>query len=764
MGEYLYILKGNSLVRANASTWQIDRQLTREDGLSGSQILDICYSHDLDRLVVVYTDGIIDVMQPDGSIWTIPDFSNAPMAGTDKTILSIREQQGLLFLHTNYGFAIADLERLVMLHNISLGTRVSCAWIYSDHFFYSSESGTFFCPRYNSNPYLADSWKPTNTSYHITRALILDSAGKQQCWLMRAGGKLCRIYPGEIKMYETYTGGTISDLQRAGQYVMANTADSLVLFDTRLGVPPMKEADCKPGQRIACRQTSPLIDGKAIGICALNDTCSSFGLLYADGGIYADSFANVSARSFEAIALHDAPLTISNHQQSSMINRVVTSPSGNVAMTYVPPLTTGYGKMLGIDGFLTTVTPDGQWDNLDKTCVTSYLTPGEGQMRFCAIDEMIADPFYPERYWFSTLEDGVVGIDHGKFLCRYDAPSTNGGLETCSPNCTRIGGMGFDAKGNFWCFCEGHNYGLRVLSRATDKWYKFRINGLEKEYGFTHLCVTRLNGRHQVWGCQHFKYQLTNVFCYDYGQDITSSDDDRYVVFKTIKPNHAGAVPFVPYYNRGIYEGPTGAIWLLNTSGLYIFDDPDAVFDQPGEVRQVLSDVEPTSLTIDSQNRVWVSTNGQGIYLFSADGREQLAQFTSANSILGSNDVQSVSYQPKSSQLWIVTDGQILSYAYDADEYDTSPTQFTTQAYCHPSQVQIGSSVTVNVFGLKDYSPAYVSNSQGRILQQDTALGGIINIHTANLPVGSYTINATDAEGNHGDLVTFSVVPSQQQP
>lgn len=757
MGDYLYILKGNSLLRAHADTWQIDRELSREDGLSGNQIIDLCYSYELNRLAIVYANGLIDVMHEDGSIWTIPDLYNAPMAGIDKTILSVREQEGQLFVHTMYGFGVADLDKQVFVHNFNFGFPVSCAWYYGDYFFYSNDSGIFYCPRLNSNPYLTTSWTPTKNAYHIEKAIVIVNNGKEQCWLLRHDKKLCRIYPGETNSWPCYSGGAVSSIQRSGRYIMASTPDSLVFFNTDLGLLPTDETHLKYGQRIACRQSSPYVDGKAIDICPLNDNGDSFGLLYSDSGLYADTIVSSSARTFETAAIHEQPLSSDNHQQSGQINRVVCSPNGEVAMSYVPTLSVSYGTMIKTNGFLTTVGTDGEWTNLAKECVTDYITIGN--KRFCAIDEMVADPLNPSRYWFGTLEDGIIGIDHGKLYEIYNKSTTNGSLDVCSPNCTRIGGIGFSRKGDMWCIDEGVTYGLRALCKADGKWYKFTIPGLEKSYGFTHLCVTQRNGRNQVWACQQFKYEVTNVFCYDYGEKIADTSDDRCIYFKTLLPDHPGASSVVPYYNRGIYEGPTGAIWLLNTSGIYIIDNPDDVFTHPGEVHQVLGNVIPTSMTIDSQNNVWVSTEDNGIYLFTADGRQQLCQFTAANSILPSDEVLSVTYQSATSTLWIISTGQILTYRYDSNEFDTDPQQWTTQVFCHPAKVTLGSPSTVNVFGLKDDAEITVTNSQGRILHQDTALGGIINIDTQSYPVGTYTVSGIDKEGHRGHLVTFEVEP-----
>lgn len=750
-GSKLYILKGNSIVRADAATWKIEAELNREDGLSGTTIVDMCYSHELDRVAIVYDNALIDVLHPDGTIWTIPDLYQAPMAGIDKTILSVREQEGLLFIHTAYGFAVADLERDVILHNFMLPSPVKCAWAYEGNWYYSNSSGSFYCPQQGSNPHLASSWHQTG-SQRIERTVVLHNAGIEQCWQMDADHRLCRIAPGRHTSVRSFDGGTITDLQRAGSYLMASAADSLVLYDTSFGLPPDSASQLQPGQRIACRQSSPKATAKVSGICPLAD--EGFALIYPDQGAVAVTLTSVTDRSFRLKALHNEQLTINNHQQSPEINRIVVGPEGEVAMALVP-LATGYPNMLQTQGFYTTVTPEGRWTNYDKTCVTNYVTSGKS--RFCGLTCLQADPFYPGRYWFSTLEDGIVGIDNGKLYERYDAASTNNGLEVNAPNCTRIGGLGFNNEGDLWCFNEGHKYGIRVLRKADGKWYRFRMEGLEKEVGFYHVCVTRRGGHHQVWGYQQFNYMEPRVFCYDYGTDVTSDADDRYCFFKTLFPDHPGAIPVTPWYGRNIFEGPDGSIWLLSKYGIYVIDHPELVFDQPGVVRQVMADVVATSMAIDASQRIWISTEDQGLLLFSPDGRQLLAQYTSANSLLSTDAVQSIAYQANTSTLWIVTPGQILTYRYSADEYDEADASYRTTAYCYPSHVDFASLSEVNVYGLQDDSAVTVSNSQGRTLQRLTAVGQLATIPTSTLPVGTYTVTATDLQGHRGPLLTFEV-------
>ncbi len=746
MGDYLYILKGNSLVRASVSDWKIEKELTREDGLSSTSIIDICYSAETERLAIVYADGIIDVVHPDGAVWTITDLYNAPMAGTDKTVNSAREQEGLLFVSTAFGFLVVDLAQEVILQTFNLGFSVNCAWAYNGDWYYSTDKCSYYCPR-NGNPFAPNAWQ-VSSEHAIDEVIVLTSGGVKQCWQLGHDQSLRRLVPNTRVSQRCTTSNYISRICRADRFIMAVNQDSLILYDTNYGECPYYAHAPKPGQR-RTSATSEQYAG-SIGICSLAHNGNVLAFLHPTLGISADSLSFPSDYSVFPRPLHDRNLVIENHQQSPMINRI-TFANDEVGMTYVQPLISGYGLMMRTAGMLTTADADGEnWHNYEATVVNQHVE----NHRFSGIADMIADPFHPSRYWFSTLEDGIIGIDHGKYLCSYDHKTTNNVLEYVAPNCTRVTGLAMDPDSNLWCFNEGVVEELAVLQVKDSIWYRFKLPGLEKSYGFTHLCHTWRNGRHQVWGYQHLKYETSNVFVYDYGYSIKRTYDDKFTYFKTLAPT--SGVAFTPYYGRGVYEGPDGAIWLLNTSGIYIIDDPDAVFDNPGVVRTVMENIIPTCMVIDSRDRVWVSTEGHGLFLFSGDGRTVLDHISSSNSILKTDEILSIAYDAKRSNLWVVTEGQVLTYHYNAEEYDVAK-EFTTVAYCYPAQVTVGSHSTINVFGLKDFSEVFVQNSQSRTLVKDTALGGLYSIDTSGFPIGVYSVIGTDADGNHGTLLTFTV-------
>ena len=746
MDEHLYILKGNSLVRANAMTWEIEKELTREDGLSSTTIVDICYSEEAKRLAVVYADGVIDVLHPDGSIWTITDLYNAPMQGTDKTINAVRQQGGRLFVSTAFGFLVVDLWQEVVLQTFNLGVSVSCAWAYNGDWYYSTDKASFYCPQ-SDNPFAPNAWNKAS-NHAIDQVIVLSGGGVSQCWQLGHDQSLRKLIPSTRTSQRCTPSNTIQGLCRAERFIMAVATDSLILYDTSYGHCPSYGKAPQPGQRLTAAARGHL--SGSTGLCTLPDSENAFAFLNPSRGIFADTLSYPTPYSVKVSLLHHEGLTIVNHQQSADINRITYS-QGEIGMTCILPLITNYGVMMRTQGMLTTMnTTSETWNNYTAAVVSPYID----KKRFSGLADMVADPFHPSRYWFSTLEDGIIGIDHGKYLCTYNHGNTDHKIQWCEPNVARVTGMAFAPDSNLWCFNEGVDRSLCVLRVKDSTWYNFQLPGLEKSYGFTHLCHTWHNGRHQVWGYQHLKYEATNIFVYDYGSSITSTSDDRFTYFKTLTPT--SGISFTPYYGRGVFEGPTGAIWLLNTSGLYIVDNPSGIFRNPGVVRTVIENVIPSSMAIDNKGRVWIGTEGNGLYLFDGEGRKKIAQITSSNSILKTDEILSLAFDDTRSDLWIVTAGQILRYHYDEDEFDASD-QLSTVAYCYPSSVTQGSRSVVNVFGLKDETEVSVENSQGRTLSKDTALGGLFSIDTSSFPVGIYTVIGTDTNGTRGTLLTFTV-------
>lgn len=749
LGDRLYVLKGNTLALANLETWEIEQTLTREDGLSSTQIFDIIQSPDARRLAIIYDNGLIDVIHPDGSIWTIPDLYATPMPGYNKEILHVREQQGQLYIATGFGFMVVDLYDEVIRHTVNLDKPVRCAWQFYGNWYYCDAQGIYYCPT-TGNLYNPGAWTKA-CSHVINDAIVVKGYGGWQCWLLAKDNSLRKIEQRAPTCQRATDAGSATTFHLLGHNIAVLSPDSLYLYDTEHGILPNYGKSPRPGTLHVARRAPS--HSTASCLCAIDSTQLAF--IMPSVGIEADSLHVTDERGLTIHPLHSQVLTVTNYQQSPDINLLSRDGAGNIGMTQVLSPMGNYVTLLKTPGFLTTYsTTQGTWQNLTSQIVTDPKAEG-APSRFVAVLDFAADPLNAERYWFSTIEDGVIGIDHGQFLTHYSKASTSSGLENYASGCTRVSGITFSPKGDLWCVNDGMTNLLHVLQKSDGKWYKFNVPGVEKTFSYPHFIHTQHNGRHQLWGCQEFKYNSSAVFVYDYGTSISDSKDDRTTSFKTYVPDQGA--PFTPYYGRGIYEGPNGAIWLLNTSGLYVIDDPETVFEHPGQCRAVRTDIIPTAMATDAQQRLWVATESDGLYLLSADGLTTYDHLTAENSQLPTNEVLSVVFDAPTSTLWIATQACLLSYTYESDLYDAQ-SPWTSAAWCYPGSMARNARTTVQVFGLADDAELTVENSQGRILSKDTAWGGHATIDATTLPIGIYIIKGTDAQGHKGELCTFQIV------
>ena len=75
----------------------------------------------------------------------------------------------------------------------------------------------------------------------------------------------------------------------------------------------------------------------------------------------------------------------------------------------------------------------------------------------------------------------------------------------------------------------------------------------------------------------------------------------------------------------------------------------------------MLNGVNISSIAIDAANRKWIGTVADGVYLVSADGQEILQHFTTDNSPLISDEIQSIAVNPQNGEVKITTvTGQLV--------------------------------------------------------------------------------------------------------
>ena len=148
----------------------------------------------------------------------------------------------------------------------------------------------------------------------------------------------------------------------------------------------------------------------------------------------------------------------------------------------------------------------------------------------------------------------------------------------------------------------------------------------------------------------------------------------------------------------------------------------------------LLYGVNVTSIAIDGGNRKWIGTDGNGVYLISADNTEQIHHFTKENSSLLSNSILSIAINHATGEVYFGTDMGLCSYMANA----TAPSDemHEDDVYAYPNPVEPGYTGLITVVGLSFDADVKILTSNGKLVAQGRSNGG------------TFTWDGCDSKGN----------------
>lgn len=122
-GNLLFVRASNSLYVYNKNDQSI-KTYDKNDGLNGVTITNIAWNTAAKRLVIIYEDSNIDLLDAKGNIINVGDLYNKSMTD-DKTINDIACWQNYAFLATNFGGVKLDVAKAEISETYLLGYRTN---------------------------------------------------------------------------------------------------------------------------------------------------------------------------------------------------------------------------------------------------------------------------------------------------------------------------------------------------------------------------------------------------------------------------------------------------------------------------------------------------------------------------------------------------------------------------------------------------------------------------------------------------------------
>lgn len=160
-GNYLFVQASNSLYLYNKNDQSI-QTFDKTTGMSDVIVTNIAWNEQTKRLVIVYDNSNIDLMDLKGNVVNIPDLCNKTMTG-DKTVNSVTNKGKFAYLATNFGGVKINVEKAEITESYMLdfGSRIIREGE-TDIYLQATNWNVYKCSK-NSNPQDKGNWEETKT-------------------------------------------------------------------------------------------------------------------------------------------------------------------------------------------------------------------------------------------------------------------------------------------------------------------------------------------------------------------------------------------------------------------------------------------------------------------------------------------------------------------------------------------------------------------------------------------------------------------------
>jgi hypothetical protein len=229
---------------------------------------------------------------------------------------------------------------------------------------------------------------------------------------------------------------------------------------------------------------------------------------------------------------------------------------------------------------------------------------------------------------------------------------------------------------------------------------------------------------------------------------------------------HQGVRCVVEDLNKNIWIGTDMGPFMLERN---VINQNGSTFTQVKVPRNdgtnyadyLLAGIDISSIAIDGAGRKWFATNGNGVYLISADNLTQLQHFTVDNSPLLSNTVLSVAMNQTSGEVFFGTENGLCSYISDATE--TNSEMSSDNVWAYPNPVDPGYTGLITITGLTYDADVKIVSSNGALVAQGRSNGGTFtwdghDQKGRRVASGVYMVMTATKSGEKGTVCKIAIV------
>ena len=627
------------------------KTITTVQGLSGEQITTIAYSEAFQYLIIGYETGLMEIYsETDNSVLTIVDILDKEnITPVNKRINHFYEHQGLIYISTDFGISVYDLERLEFGDTYFLGNGgsqiiVNQVSVLNDEIFAACLNNNGIKKADLNNPNLIDfsQWQTVITGDYFTMNTV-----NNKIYSVRSNRVLYEIDGASINTLLTFPI-LPTDTEVSNSNLIVSTTNRIYVYDSNI-------------QLVNTFQPNDNFDTTFTSATLVND------FVYVGTNDFGVLRASINDNTLYAEIKPNGPLFNQTFRLNAETEAVWASFGD-----YTESLNPSPTRRRGLSYLL-----EESWESI----------PYDSVLNAKNLSEISINPFNPNQVFISSFQDGILEINDFEPTILYN--QTNSGLESLvvpgNPNAIslRVSASTFDSNGVLWSLTARAPNPLKSYDPNSGNWegYDFSAvyeNALTGEFGFFDIAIDN-NGTKWIGGYSNGLYVFNENIAMNPLRNIKSEEQNlpfpRVTSLEIDNRNQLWVGTF------------SGLRVLFNTSGFY--DDPNPTLSsiiilEDGIPKELLEGQSITDIEADGSNNKWIGTVDSGVFYFSPDGQRTIYHFTKDNSPLPSNRINDISVDPNNGIVYIATIKGLLSFSAGGSK----PEDTLENAFVYPNPVR----------------------------------------------------------------------------
>ncbi|MGJ8591244.1 MAG: ABC transporter substrate-binding protein [Aquaticitalea sp.] len=687
----IYAASENAIFKYDLNSNEL-QTITTINGLSGETITTIHYSSDYELLVVGYQNGLMEVYsESDGSILSVVDILEKETVAPNKKIINhFNEYDGLIYISTDYGISVYDLQRLEFGDTYFIGNggsqiSVRQTTIYDDFIYAACGDNNAVKKTGINNPNIIDfqQWQTLDFGNFLAIQSVDD-----KLFAIKSTNMIYEIVADNFTSLLTYSEAPV-DMRTVNSNLIVTIPSKIFVYNSTFN-------------QIATASTTAEYTTQ-FRAATITDTniyigTSSFGVLTTSNSNPGDY----------AVIRPNGPLRNDTFKINASNNEVyATYGDYDVFINPYPLRSYGFSHLV-----------EEEWIN----------TPYDSVLNAKNLSDIAINPFNPSQVFLSATFNGLLEVNNGVPTMLFDENNSEL-VPAMDPRSTytdlRVAGSTFDRTGLLWTMVSLSKRPLASYNPGTQQWQTYSFEELipspiDDEAGYGSDLVIDNNGTKWTTSLRN------GVIAYN----ENGGENNIKRIYSAEQNMPDVQVKSLAIDNRNqLWIGTfRGLRVLYNTSNFLTDPNPQAseiVIVEEGVPKELLSLQFITDIKVDGSNNKWIGTDDSGIFYFSPDGQQTIYHFTTTNSPLPSNQIRDISIDSQSGKVFIATSKGLVSFSAGGSKSEDE----LANAFVYPNPVRpeyniLGSSslndinMGVKIKGLTDNVNVKITDIEGNLVAE----------------------------------------------